>query len=167
MKFFDILKTIGGAIVKGVKAAVSFVAKSSTFGKIAMATVAIGVPVAIAVVEVVKTVKRVHSNTKPSNVLEEALMDDEDEEAINRPSKRAYNKTVKSIANNIGKSHRDRVPDPYTNKKAFLKEIKRISKEIDEEMNMPFGAASEREMREARREMDRISNKVRRRKRFT
>lgn len=159
MSFLGFLKNVGSMIVKGAKAVVAFLTGASTAAKVVIATAAVAVPVALAVKEIVKIVKRVKDNKAPSNIVEQSLINDDDAE--DSSSKRSYRKTVKNIAKNIGK----REMKPIKNKKDLLKELKRTCEEIDRERaNADFDCISERKMREARAEMDRIAKKVKRRK---
>ena len=139
----------------------TFLTGASTAAKVVIATAAVAVPVVLAVKEIVKIVKRVKANKAPSNIVEQSLINDDDAE--DSSSKRSYRKTVKNIAKNIGK----REMKPIKNKKDLLKELKRTCEEIDRERaNADFDCISERKMREARAEMDRIAKKVKRRKCF-
>lgn len=162
MGFINFLKTIGRGIVKGVKAVVSFLAGTSPVAKVVKIAAVVAVPVAIAAVEIVKVVKRVKENKKPSNVMEQALIHDDDNDMDDSYAKASYRNTVKRISKNIVNDN-DR---PIDSKKDLMRELKRTCAEIDRETNNPFGDISDREMRMAREEMNRIAKRVRNRKRF-
>ena len=163
MSLASFFKGIGKAIVKGAKAIFSFMTGTSVAAKIVRVTVGVAIPVALAAVEIVKTIKRVKDNKSPSNIMEQALINDDDNDMNDSCAKSSYRNTVKRIAKNIGK----REMKPIKNKKDLLKELKRTCEEIDRERaNSDFDCISERKMREARAEMDRIAKKVKRRKCF-
>lgn len=162
MAFIDVLKAIGSGIVKGAKAIWSFITGTSKVAKVVAITATVAVPVALAAVEIVKVIKRVKENKKPSNVMEQALVHDDDNDMGDTCAKSSYRNTVKRIAKNIVNSDE---PEAINSKKDLLRELRRTCAEMDRVNNAPFGDISEREARAAREEMKRISKQVRNRKR--
>ena len=161
MSLASFFKGIGKAIVKGAKAIFSFITGTSVAAKIVRVTVGVAIPVALAAVEIVKTIKRVKDNKSPSNIMEQALINDDDNDMNDSCAKSSYRNTVKRIAKNIGNTKEIR---PITKKKDLLRELKRTCNEIDRENDSPFGYVSEKEIRAAREEMNRISRRVRNRR---
>ena len=164
MSIINFFKTIGRGIVKGAKAIFGFLTGASTAAKVVRIATAVVIPVAVAVVEIVKTVKRVKENKNPSNMMEQALIHDDDNDMGDSHAKSSYRNTVKRIAKNIGKPNNGF--KAINSKKDLLKELKRTCDEIDRENEMPLGKITDREMRAAREEMNRIARRVQNRRRF-
>ena len=158
MGFFDIVKKIGGAIVRGAKIVLTMIGNSSPVVKAVAIAATLAVPVVSVVSKLVKSVKRVKSNKAPENIMEQSLAKEADDE--NSEVNQQYRGTVKNIAGNMC----NRKSRPIRKKKDLFRELKRTCEEIDRDCDE--WKYNDKDLREARAEMARISKRVKNRARF-